>query len=153
MQPAAAPQSIATRPAVESDRAFVVDCFLRAMQPSLTARRGNWNPLQERERFERALDLDRTTIVLAGDAAVGFVVLVELRHVLQVHTIAVLPEHQGRGIGSEIIADVVNLGRQTGRAVVLSVLKVNVRAQALYRRLGFEIRESADDHHHMQFAR
>jgi ribosomal protein S18 acetylase RimI-like enzyme len=146
-------QSIVTRPAVESDRAFIVDCFLRAMQPSLTARRGEWNAREERDRFERSLDLERATVVQVGDLAVGFVMLIELPHVLLVHTIAILPEHQGRGIGTEVIRDIVNLGRQTGRHVVLSVLKVNARAEALYRRLGFEIRESAGEHDHMQFAR
>lgn len=145
-------ESIATRPAVESDRPFIVDCFLRAMQPSLTVRRGAWNEREERERFERALDVGRTTIVQADGVDVGFVVLVELPDVLLVHTIAIAPEHQGHGIGTEVIRDVVNLGRQTNRHVVLSVLKVNAGAEALYRRLGFEIRESHGDYHHMQFA-
>jgi ribosomal protein S18 acetylase RimI-like enzyme len=147
-----APQGIATRPAVESDWSFIVDCFLRAMQPSLTVRRGQWNEREERDRFEGSLDLDRATVVEIDDLAVGFVVLIELPHVLLVQTIAILPEHQGRGIGSEVIRDVVNLGRQTGRQVVLSVLRVNARAAALYRRLGFEIRESAGEHDHLQFA-
>jgi len=149
---AVASQSVSTRPAVESDRSFIVECFLCAMQPSLAARRGEWNEREERDRFERSLDLERSTVVQIGDLAVGFVVLIELPHVLLVHTIAILPEHQGRGIGTEVIRDVVNLGRQTGRHVVLSVLKVNARAAALYRRLGFEVRESAGDHDHMQFA-
>ncbi len=153
MGSAVVPQAIVTRPAVDSDRAFLVDCFLRAMRPSFTLRRGAWNEREERDRFEGALDLDRTTIIETDDARIGFVVLVELRHVLQVHTIAIAPEHQGRGIGTEVLRDVVNIGRQTGREVVLSVLKVNARAEALYRRLGFEVRESSEDHLHLQFAR
>lgn len=148
-----AAESIVARPAQDADRPFIVDCFLRAMEPSLTARRREWNEPEERERFERAFDVDRTTVVHASNVAVGFVVLIELPHVLLVHTIAIAPEHQGRGIGTEVIRDIVHLGRRAGRHVVLSVLKVNTRAQALYRRLGFEIRESFGDHHHMQFAR
>ena len=70
--------AIDTRPAVEADRAFVVDCFLRAMRPSLTAWRGGWNEPRERIRFEEALDLASTTIIGADDEPVGFVMVTVL---------------------------------------------------------------------------
>ena len=143
--------AIATRPAVDDDLAFIVDCFLRAMRPSLTAWRGDWNEPRERARFERALDLASTSIIEVDAAGVGFVMIVELPRALQVHTIAIAPEYQGRGIGSEIVADLINIGRQTGRHVVLSVLKANPRAAALYLRLGFQVVEETEYYHHLRW--
>ena len=141
-----------TRPAGDGDRAAIVDCFLRAMRESLTARYGRWDEARERARFEDALDLDRTTIVEAGGADVGFVMIAEAPHLLQIHTIALLPEHQGRGIGSEVVRDLVAIGRQTGRDVVLSVLKTNPRAERCYARLGFVPVDESGSHRHMRFA-
>jgi len=142
---------VTTRPAVDADLAFILDCFLRAMRPSLTEWRGEWNELRERTRFVDVLDLDRATIIEADEAMVGFLLLVESPRVLQLHTIAITPEHQGRGIGSEIVRDVVNIGRQTGRYVVLSVLKSNPRAEALYVRLGFCVVEETEYYRHLRW--
>ena len=47
-----------------------------------------------------------------------------------------LPAHQSRGIGTRIIGDLVAEARASGRRFELSVDKDNVRAQALYERLG-----------------
>lgn len=143
--------NIATRPASEDDQAFVLECFLRAMRPSLSAWRGEWDEARERARFVDALDLHRTTVIEADERAVGFVMIVELPRVLQVHTIAIAPEHQGRGIGSEIVRDLVDIGRQTGRDVVLSVLKSNPRAETLYVRLGFCVVEETDSYRHLRW--
>lgn len=143
--------NLVTRQAVDDDRAFILDCFMRAMRPSLTAWRGEWNELRERARFVDALDLHRTTVIEADAVAVGFVMIVELPRVLQVHTIAIAPEHQGRGIGSEIVRDLVDIGRQTGRDVVLSVLKTNPRAEALYIRLGFCVVEETEYYRHLRW--
>ncbi|MBD3011317.1 N-acetyltransferase [Streptomyces sp. 5-10] len=46
------------------------------------------------------------------------------------------PDHQGRGIGSQLIRSLLLQARQQGRDLALDVLVVNQRAQALYRRLG-----------------
>jgi len=143
--------NIVTRPAVHADLPFILDCFLRAMRPSLTAWRGEWNEPRERTRFVDVLDLDRTTIIEVDEERIGFLMLVELPRVLQLHTIAIVPEHQGRGIGSEVVRDVVNIGRQTGRHVVLSVLKANPRAEALYVRLGFLVVEETEYYRHLRW--
>lgn len=52
--------------------------------------------------------------------------------------IVLAPTFQGRGIGKAIITGIVAEARQRNMDVRLQVLKVNPRAHALYRRLGFE---------------
>jgi len=46
------------------------------------------------------------------------------------------PGHQRLGIGSRIIRALLEEAERTGQDLVLDVLTVNRRAQALYRRLG-----------------
>ena len=46
------------------------------------------------------------------------------------------PDHQGHGIGTRLVSALLDEARQNGKALVLDVLAVNHRAQALYQRLG-----------------
>ncbi|AIJ25384.1 GNAT family N-acetyltransferase [Amycolatopsis methanolica] len=48
-----------------------------------------------------------------------------------------LPEFQGRGVGSRLITDLIADADRRGLAVELDVLAVNTRAYEPYRRLGF----------------
>lgn len=58
------------------------------------------------------------------------------------------PNFQGRGVGTSIINGVLAEARARGKAVRLQVFKVNERARALYRRLGF--RETGETPTHVQ---
>src|SRR5215469_5206130 len=151
MSGADATDAITTRLADERDRPFILNCFLHAMRPSLEAWRGHWDEPRERARFDGMLDIERTTIVDVNEVDVGFVMLVESPVILQLHTIAIAPEHQHRGIGSDIVRDVINMGRQTNREVTLSVLRVNEDALRFYERLGFSVVEEAGEFRHMRF--
>ena len=58
--------------------------------------------------------------------------------IADVQTIAVVPEREGRGIGSAVLTELIAEARRRGaRDVLLEVRADNPRAQALYRRFGF----------------
>jgi len=53
--------------------------------------------------------------------------------------VAVVPEHQGRGLGLETLGLAVDTMRRRGaRRVGLSTQRTNVRSQRLYERFGFQ---------------
>ncbi|MEU4562714.1 GNAT family N-acetyltransferase [Actinoplanes sp. NPDC023936] len=63
----------------------------------------------------------------------------ELDGVLVLDGICVAAEHRGRGIGSALLDAATELGARHGdQWVQLSVVDTNPRAEALYRRVGFE---------------
>jgi ribosomal protein S18 acetylase RimI-like enzyme len=66
-------------------------------------------------------------------------------------TVALLPEHQGRGIGTDLVNMVLAEGRRHNLPVRLQVLKVN-RARKLYERLGFKAYGESETHVHMERA-
>jgi len=50
--------------------------------------------------------------------------------------IEIMPDYQGRGIGSRLVNALIDEAGRKGQDLVLEVLTVNHRAHALYQRLG-----------------
>ena len=58
-----------------------------------------------------------------------------------IHILAVSPDSQGKGIGSEMIREAIRLAQNNGmQAIRLDALASNTPAHKLYERLGFEYR-------------
>ena len=58
-----------------------------------------------------------------------------------IHILAVSPDCQGKGIGSEIVREAINLAKEKGmQAIRLDALASNIPAHRMYERLGFEFR-------------
>lgn len=60
--------------------------------------------------------------------------------------ISLLPEEQGKGIGSELIRHTQHEAREQWAAIRLHVHQMNPRAQRLYQRLGFEREDDTATH-------
>jgi len=80
-----------------------------------------------------------------GDAPVGLVNCIEgfstfkCKPLVNVHDVAVLPSHRGRGIAETMLAEAERLARERGAVkMTLEVLSGNVSALKLYRRVGYE---------------
>ena len=81
----------------------------------------------------------RYLIAEAPDGIVGYAGLMCIEPIADVQTIAVVPEYEGRGIGSALLRELISEGRRRGAAdLLLEVRADNPRAQKLYRRFGFE---------------
>jgi len=72
-------------------------------------------------------------------AIVGYAGLMCIEPIADVQTIAVVPEYEGRGIGSALLTELIReSGLRNAADVLLEVRADNPRAQRLYRRFGFE---------------
>jgi ribosomal-protein-alanine N-acetyltransferase len=70
---------------------------------------------------------------------VGYAGLMCIEPISDVQTIAVVPEHEGKGIGSALLTELIAESRARGaQDVLLEVRADNPRAQQHYRRFGFE---------------
>jgi ribosomal protein S18 acetylase RimI-like enzyme len=58
-----------------------------------------------------------------------------------IHILAVSPDYQGKGIGSEMVREAINMAKEKGmQAIRLDALASNIPAHRMYERLGFEYR-------------
>jgi ribosomal protein S18 acetylase RimI-like enzyme len=92
----------------------------------------------------RAVDLDETAVGIAT-CFLGFSTFAA-RPLINVHDLAVLPEHRGRGIGRGLLEAVEHCARERGCAkVTLEVQENNSPARRLYKRMGFAQAVYAED--------
>lgn len=108
-------------------------------------------PLQE-TYFKNHFKPDQAKIIRFDNQDIGVLVTEKSDSCLIINEIKIKPEFQGRGIGTELLKDMIKTGRANQLEVRLNVLKVNEKAQKLYKRLGFLIFEETDTHFLMKFA-
>lgn len=85
------------------------------------------------------VDTRRYVVAEACGQIVAYAGLMCIEPIADVQTIAVVPEFEGRGIGSAILTELIEEARGRGATeVLLEVRADNPRAQALYVRFGFE---------------
>lgn len=85
-------------------------------------------------------------VAAAGEEVVGYLILgpwlalESAAHVAELRGLAVLPEHQGKGIGGRLVEAAIERARADSiRRLVLRVLSTNPAARRLYERHGFEV--------------
>ncbi len=89
-------------------------------------------------------------IVCVGGRPAGRMLVAAGEREIRLIDVALLPEHQSRGIGTSLIRGVQDRAAGAGLPVVLHVGKFN-RAVRLYDRLGFAVTEDAGGHLRMQW--
>lgn len=133
---------VTLRPADDSDLPFLLELRLLTMDHHFTA--AGMHRSQE-EHMQRVLyRFDCASIIVADGDASGLLKLDRHGrdwHLLQMQ---VLPELQGRGIGTHLLGEIIGQARNADASLRLGVLNVNP-ARRLYERLGFlEIEETSD---------
>ena len=84
-------------------------------------------------------DTRRYLVAESADGIVGYAGLMCIEPIADVQTIAVVPDYEGRGIGSTLLTALIDEARRRYAAdVLLEVRADNPRAQRLYLRFGFE---------------
>jgi ribosomal protein S18 acetylase RimI-like enzyme len=120
------------RRATDNDSPFCFALHEAAMGPVIAEVFGSWVPHVQRRFHEQWFDPNRLQILEVDAIPVGVLDVLDLGDHLYLARLEVLPEWQGRRIGSSVIADM-----STSAAVRLHLFVANVRARSLYERLGF----------------
>jgi ribosomal protein S18 acetylase RimI-like enzyme len=138
------------RAAATSDREFFWEVHRTALRAVVEATWG-WDEAFQRRYFNERFTTTERFVVGVDGVDVGVVHFTAKEDHVFLGSVALLPEHQGRGLGTDLVNMVLAEGRRRSLPVRLQVLKVN-RARKLYERLGFEAYGESDTHVLMQRA-
>ena len=106
-----------------------------------------WDEGLEERRFRRNFDPATTRVITADNRVIGFLGVRPEGDVLYIAQAYIVPEYQGRGIGTAMIREVL----AKGHPVELWVMKLNTGALRLYKRLGFRVKREEKDDYRMRY--
>ena len=128
------------RNAEVSDSDFAYETREKTMRNYVEQTWGQWNEYEARHQIDEDIRLFRLSIIEQGRRAVGMMRIDEYSTHLAIDQLFLLPEYQGKGIGTALIHRVLARAKEMQVPVKLWVLRVNP-AQSLYQRLGFVVCE------------
>lgn len=131
------------RKATAEDYDFLYSLHRTTMREYIEATWG-WHEEWQEEYFRRKYDPAKRRIIQVDGRDVGVVVVEERNDELYLGLIEILPDYQRQGIGTAVVESLKAKGKTLGRPVTLHVLKTNLPARQLYRRLGFQIVEEEE---------
>lgn len=105
-----------------------------------------WNEDEQRQLHEQRFVSQDFQVIQVSGHDIGIMACVQQPDHVKVNQIFLLPAYQNRGIGTVCMRCILERALASGRAVQLQVLKVNGRAVAFYRRLGFTCIGESETH-------
>ncbi|TKJ21462.1 MAG: hypothetical protein CEE42_13810 [Promethearchaeota archaeon Loki_b31] len=90
-------------------------------------------------------------IISISGIDIGVLSVIEKEVELFLGLISILPEFQNQGIGSSLIRTILENGKLGNKNVKLQVLKVNLRAKTLYKKMGFKTTAENATHYFMEY--
>jgi ribosomal protein S18 acetylase RimI-like enzyme len=127
---------IGRRPATETDRDLARRVHHEAYRDAVERQFGRWVEAEQDRFFAAAWVAARHEIVLCDGQPCGYVCVEECADDVHVRELVIMPEFQGRGIGTALLGEALERARGRGVPVRLGTFHHN-RAAELYRRLGF----------------
>jgi GNAT superfamily N-acetyltransferase len=129
---------LATRPASDSDFDFAWKVYCKSVKPLIEPKLSRaWVDDDERERFRFLWDPAVAQVITIDDEPVGWGAATVTEEKVVIDHLYFLEEHRGKGYGTRLLSELIQLWKGQGKAVHASVLKEN-RALSLAARLGFE---------------
>jgi ribosomal protein S18 acetylase RimI-like enzyme len=139
------------RTSVDDDEQFLRRLREQCYREVVIAQFGEWDDDVQRGFFDKKWNPERYQIIETQGTEAGAVAVEQHSDHVFLSGIQISPEHQNRGLGTQVIEDIVQRAHSENLPVRLQVLKSN-RAQALYRRLGFREIGQTDTHLMMERA-
>jgi len=128
---------VSFKPAAAEDTEFARNVHHRAYHDVFVRQFGEWDEAKQDEFFDSTWSEPGFEIISYEGKPCGYTKIEDLPGEIKAHEIVILPEFQGKGIGTALLQEAQNRAAERGVPVRLQVLRSN-RAAELYARLGFK---------------
>lgn len=141
-------EQLSLRKATGDDYEFFYDVKKIVLKHYIEAIWG-WDENFQRKFHEENYNVKNTNIIVVDNEDAGTLEIKEDEASIFISSLYILPAYQGKGIGSKLITNFIEQAEKENKRVELEVLKLNVGAQKLYKRLGFTLTERDDTKYFM----
>jgi ribosomal protein S18 acetylase RimI-like enzyme len=138
------------RPARSDDREFLFR-LNEARMRAYIERVWGWDEAEQANFFEKRFQLNGWQIIQSDGQDIDVLVVDERAEKIFLASIEILPEWQGRGIGSSVLRSLMDRAIASGKPLWLRVLRVNERARSLFERLGFRPFAESETHTYLHW--
>lgn len=138
-------EDLTLRTARDEDLGFLFELLKAALGPYVEATFGAWKEEEQRARFFATTVPEAHQVVELDGRPIGCLLVTRNAEEIRLQRMFLLPEFQGRGIGTHLVEQLIAEARQAGLPLRLRVFHVNP-AQRLYRRLGFAVTGETETH-------
>lgn len=104
----------------------------------------------QKQDYERRFPNAADDIILFDKQMVGRVLTTRDSDKLLVIDIVILPEHRKLGIATDLMRNLLREAAENNQVFTLRVLKTNLSATRLYRRLGLSVTDETETHYQME---
>lgn len=136
---------VTLRPATAADSEFAYQTKKAAFRQYVEKVCG-WDEDVQRRLHERRFASQDFQVIQVSGIDVGVLAIARTPDCVKVNQMFILPEYQSRGIGAVCMKRIIEDASASKLPVRLRVLKVNCRAIAFYKRLGFRAVGEPDTH-------
>lgn len=145
------PMRYTLRQATEDDYDFLYRLHAATIREAVEATFGPWDEAFQQADFAENFEPDACQIIVVEGRDVGVLKVEEREGHVFLALIEIAPDFQNKGLGSQVIGDVLSQAQAQGKTVKLHVLKGNPRAHRLYERLGFAVVEEREERYVMSW--
>lgn len=130
-------EEFSLRKASREDIDFIFYIRAQTMKDDFTRTFG-WD---DDDQYKRAADeIGQAQIIMINKEPIGVIKILTCKHEFHLHQMQILPQYQGKGIGTTLLENLLDRADSQNFQVTLFVLK-GARAKHLYDRMGFFIIE------------
>jgi len=138
MSPSRPTPAYELRSAKREDADFLWELRQRALRDHVEKTWGKWDDAQQRKFFDRGFVPRETRVIMVDGQPAGRLDVSRARLEFFLGLIELLPEVQGKGLGSAVVRDLQDEARKKNVPIRLQVIKANEAAHRLYERLDFK---------------
>ena len=149
--PESMPSKVTLRQATAADAGFACGVVDRTIRIYAEQTFESWPVAEAHARTTGDAAAGRLQIMELDGQSIGIMKVERIDTHIQLHQLFILPEYQRRGIGSELLENLLAEGRASGLPVRLRVLRVNP-AKRLYERHGFRVTSEEPERFYMECA-
>ena len=138
-------------PITVDDFQFGYDIRKLTMEEHISKTYGEWNENKQMESCKKYFSLEKRFVIKYFDKKIGWLMFEENETDIDLIQIFIHPEYQGKGIGSKIINNLIIIGKDKNKEIILDVLKSNYKAKKLYLKLGFKIYNETETEYFLKY--